>query len=285
MCRDTKKVPRLSVMGVARADWLFAAFFCVVVPYVLEGLNPYVRAQALDDPSVMHPHLPDIVPAPLLVGLSLFLPVVVFLTSHCHAIDSLTLLTFEAFMLGLVEANGLTVTVTNVLKLFVGRPRPHFAAVCVSYVVGSDSQCSGNSLAVREARKSFPSGHSSLAFASAVYTSAYISSRVSLGKCTQQHRRIGRSQPPSAWKMLLVLFPLLLASLVAASRTKDFHHNYDDIVAGSVIGSTISALVFCNRMAVVMPESSVTEFDEIEAHRPQQLFGTLSSNSLQGVST
>lgn len=273
----------MSAMGVARVDWLFAALFCVVIPFVLEGLYPYVRVQALDDPLVTHPHLPDIVPSSLLIILSLVLPTGVFFASSCVASDSFSLLAFEAFMLGLVEANGLTVTVTNVLKLFVGRPRPHFAAVCVSYVVGSETQCSGNAQAVREARKSFPSGHSSLAFAAAVYTSAYLAHRVSLGKCTQQQRRSGNLQSPSAWKLLFVLFPLFLASLVAASRTKDFHHNYDDVLAGSIIGSSISAMVVYNRMASVTSETSASDYGENDARHPQELVPTLSSNSLLGV--
>lgn len=273
----------MSAMRVARVDWLFAALFCVIIPFVLERLNPYVRVQALDDPLVMRPHLPDIVPSFLLIVLSLVLPVGVYLLSSCADSDSFSLLTFEAFVLGLVEANGLTVTVTNVLKLFVGRPRPHFAAVCVSYVAGSETQCSGNAQAVREARKSFPSGHSSLAFAAAVYTSAYLAHRVSLGKCTQQQRRNGNLQPPSSWKLLFVLLPVFLASLVAASRTKDFHHNYDDVLAGSIIGSSVSAIVVYNRMALVTSGSSVPDYSESDARHPQELVPALSSNSLLGV--
>lgn len=273
----------MPAMGVARMDWVFAAVFCAIVPYVLEGLDPYVRVQSLDDPLVMRPHLPDIVPSYFLILLSLLLPIGVFFASVCVCGASFSLLSFEAFMLGLVEANGLTVSITNVLKLFVGRPRPHFAAVCVSYVVGSETQCSGNAQAVREARKSFPSGHSSLAFAAAVYTSAYIAHGLSVGKSPQQQRRIANFQPPSSWKLISVLIPLVLASLVAASRTRDFHHNYDDILAGSLIGSAISALVVYHRMASVTSDATIPEYSENDARHPQEVLPTLSSNSLGGA--
>lgn len=278
-----RRVSRKSAMGVARLDWIFATFFCVIVPFVLERLSPYVRVQALDDPLVLHPHLPDIVPSLLLMVLSLILPVAVFLGSSCVISESFSFLSPEAFMLGLVEANGLTIATTNILKLLVGRPRPHFAAVCVSYIVGSETQCSGNAHAVREARKSFPSGHSSLAFSAALYTSAYLAQCVSLGKPARHQRRISHMQSPSAWKLLLVLLPLLLASFVAVSRTRDFHHNYDDVLAGSVIGSSISALVVYHRMANVTSDTTAPGYDENDARHPQELLPTMSSNSLADV--
>jgi membrane-associated phospholipid phosphatase len=42
--------------------------------------------------------------------------------------------------------------------------------------------------------------------------------------------------------------PPLVAALVAASRTIDYHHNFSDIVAGSLLGCAIAGLAAFNRI-------------------------------------
>jgi diacylglycerol diphosphate phosphatase / phosphatidate phosphatase len=232
------------VMTISRVDWAQALVLCVLLPGVLDRLPPFVRDQPLDDPFVLHPHLPDTVPSLTLLILSLATPIVVLLATAGGPAAAAAAV--EPFMLGLVEANGLTVTITGVLKLLVGRPRPHFAAVCVSYVAGSLRECTGDPRAVAEARKSFPSGHSSLAFSTAVYLAAYLAGVVGFG--AQGARSRGAAPRPTAWKLLALLFFPMLASLVAVSRTRDWHHNYDDIVCGSVVGGAIAGLVAYNRL-------------------------------------
>lgn len=137
-----------------------------------------------------------------------------------------------------------TMIVTDLLKVFVGRPRPYFAAACTAYVSGSFSQCTGDPATVAEARKSFPSGHSSLAFSAAIYVACYLSSVLGVGvACDAQTR-----SAPRAWKIpVLLLFPLS-ACFVAASRTVDYHHNYADVVAGSLLGTAIAVVVAQNRL-------------------------------------
>lgn len=134
---------------------------------------------------------------------------------------------------------------TDLLKVFVGRPRPYFAAICVAYVEGSKSHCTGDAAAVTEARKSFPSGHSSLAFSAAIYLACYISSSVGIGAFGNATTRAELK----AWKSLATLCFPILACFVAASRTVDYHHNYSDVVAGSLIGAAIAFVVVHNRLA------------------------------------
>jgi membrane-associated phospholipid phosphatase len=45
-----------------------------------------------------------------------------------------------------------------------------------------------------------------------------------------------------------MLLPPLVAVLVAASRTIDYHHNFSDIVAGSLLGCAIAGLAALNRI-------------------------------------
>jgi len=139
----------------------------------------------------------------------------------------------------------LTGVVTNILKLAVGRPRPDFVYRCwpdgnvpedaFSHL---DLQCTGDPDVVTEGRKSFPSGHSSFSFATWGFVFLYLS-----GKLGTFHSFSGR--PPSAsWKLLVSLSLVLVPTLIAVSRAADYHHHWQDIVAGSSLGLAISWLVY-----------------------------------------
>lgn len=238
-------------MSVALADWIQGIVLCVFIPAFLEGLPARVVEQPLDDPLVMHPILPDIVHSKLLLLLSFIIPVAIFIVLTPRAAVG----AFQPFFLGCLEANGLTMTITNILKIVIGRPRPHFAAVCISYAEKSLTVCSGNALAVNEARKSFPSGHSSLAFSTAIYTAAYIASAVSLRNTGPR----AADPSPTGWKILAVLACPVAASLVAASRIADYHHNYVDVLAGCLIGASISGLVAFVRLPDVADAAKSVE--------------------------
>lgn len=69
-----------------------------------------------------------------------------------------------------------------------------------------------------DARKSFPSGHSSFAFACMVFVSLYLSGRLHV------FNQNGRGQ---AWRILLVITPIVVAALIAVSRTCDYHHHWE----------------------------------------------------------
>eukprot|EP00184_Porphyridium_aerugineum_P005643 CAMPEP_0184696692 /NCGR_PEP_ID=MMETSP0313-20130426/3907_1 /TAXON_ID=2792 /ORGANISM="Porphyridium aerugineum, Strain SAG 1380-2" /LENGTH=223 /DNA_ID=CAMNT_0027155373 /DNA_START=20 /DNA_END=688 /DNA_ORIENTATION=+ len=78
------------------------------------------------------------------------------------------------FVLAAYEAFTFTLLVTSFLKVVAGRPRPYFATICGdSYDV--DGNCPSIAAAttsvndLNEARKSFPSGHSSFSFSIGVF--------------------------------------------------------------------------------------------------------------------
>ncbi|XP_055642387.1 phospholipid phosphatase 5 isoform X2 [Toxorhynchites rutilus septentrionalis] len=149
----------------------------------------------------------------------------VFVTYFFHTRD---LTDFKCAWLGISLAGTLNGVITQSIKIAVGRPRPDFFWRCFpDGVMNEDMLCSGDHHSIMEGRKSFPSGHSSVAFASLGFISLYL-----FGKLNVFNER-GRGQ---AWRLVVSVVPLLAATMVAISRTCDYHHHWQDVVVGSVIG-------------------------------------------------
>jgi membrane-associated phospholipid phosphatase len=128
--------------------------------------------------------------------------------------------------------------VTNVVKLLVGRPRPNFAARCwpdgVRVGVPGVPVCSGEAHSVREGRKSFPSGHTSLATAGLAYLSFFLLATV---------RPRAAADGGAAWRTTAALSPLLLAMWVGLTRVRDYWHHWSDVATGAALGACIAYTV------------------------------------------
>lgn len=74
-----------------------------------------------------------------------------------------------------------------------------------------------------------------VSFASMCFVSLYV-----MGKLHVFTER-GRGQ---TWRLLLSFIPLMLATLVAVSRTADYHHHYQDVIVGSLIGIVLAYLSY-----------------------------------------
>ncbi|BFF89818.1 phospholipid phosphatase 5 [Drosophila madeirensis] len=129
---------------------------------------------------------------------------------------------------------------TSMLKITVGRPRPDFFYRCFpdgvmvlnssSISDGSsilDFNCTGIASDINEGRKSFPSGHSSFAFASFGLIAYYVGAKL--------HAFDARGRGHT-WRLCIAAIPLIIATLVAVSRTCDYHHHWQDVTVGAIIG-------------------------------------------------
>ncbi|KAL7720030.1 Phosphatidic acid phosphatase type 2 domain-containing protein 1B [Entamoeba marina] len=110
--------------------------------------------------------------------------------------------------------------ITNSFKLFAGRPRPNYWEL---YDAGY----------TYNAYKSFPSGHSSTIFNGMSFLAILIAGELKVF-----------SGNGSLIKLCISALPFVAAGLVALTRTRDYFHHFDDILAGGLIGSVVSIVCY-----------------------------------------
>ncbi|KAK1970015.1 PAP2 superfamily protein [Colletotrichum sublineola] len=153
-------------------------------------------------------------------------------------------------IIGLVFSVLLGTVIQVVTKQLIGGFRPYFLAVCMpdisrattnnatglnavgfEQVMYSVDVCTQpDSKKLKNAMASFPSGHSTAAFASYVYLFLYLNAKL----------KVWADYRPALWKIAITFAPLLGALLIACSLTIDQAHNWYDIVVGSAIGTTVA---------------------------------------------
>jgi membrane-associated phospholipid phosphatase len=130
------------------------------------------------------------------------------------------------------------------LKCLIGGLRPHFLAVCDPDVLPFGQQagtgwtqimydrsiCRGDKHKIDDSLESFPSGHSTAAFAGFVFLFLYLNAKL----------KVFANYHPSYWKLIAVYTPVLGATLIAGALTIDEFHNWYDVVAGAIIGTTMA---------------------------------------------
>jgi len=195
-------------------DWSISAALFVIVEAVTMFVNPFHRYLPPNDPSVTFPQVDDIVSNALLMVLSIVLPIAIFALAQIYLKNGQDC---HHAMLGLFVAISLTNVFTSAVKSAAGRYRPNWYAT-----YNGDEN---------EGRYSFPSGHASNSFAGMVFLSLYI---------TGKFHVFQSDKVVEFWKPLLALSPLIISFFIAVSRTVDYHHNFSDIIAGSLIGTGFS---------------------------------------------
>jgi len=261
----------------------YLADFCFGIILLIIGLSisssePYHRYFQERDPALSYPLVEqESVPIWLLAIIMFVFPVIVMIITQSlwrftpgqwkkrdHANSSYSHFILMPY-LALVEGIGLTTWMTQVLKNFCGRPRPNFFALC-NYQGYRDAIHSGNftlynslttvgvqgdlkhcleqdPAVIRESLYSFPSGHSSSVFAGMTILTLYLLHII------PKHFLRGSLKTESPFRLLPIKMVVMLvcmgtAWLVAGSRTRDYWHNFDDILSGACLGFCVSCFAF-----------------------------------------
>jgi diacylglycerol diphosphate phosphatase/phosphatidate phosphatase len=128
------------------------------------------------------------------------------------------------------------------LKWLIGGLRPHFLAVCKPNIPEITAQETGNGLRqimydrrictgdqdeIDDSLESFPSGHTTAAFAGFVFLYLYLNAKL----------KVYSNYHPAMWKLIAIYAPILGATLIGGALTIDEYHNWYDVIAGSIIGT------------------------------------------------
>lgn len=95
---------------------------------------------------------------------------------------------------------------------------------------------------LKEAVTSFPSGHSTAAFAGFFFLFLWLNAKL----------KVWADHKPAFWKLALTMSPLLAAVMIACSLTIDAAHNWYDIVSGSMIGIIMAVASYRSTYAAVL---------------------------------
>jgi len=189
-------------------DWVINIVMFLIVQGVTYFMAPIKRYLPPNDPTVAYPDMPDIISNFMLFVLSMFFPLLVILLMQIKRRSAHDL---HHAILTLVITILLANTITSALKYAGGRYRPNWLAAQ-----------NGN-----EGHLSFPSGHSSTSFAGMLFLVLYLHGKF---------RIYSHDHSASFSKSILFASPLAVAFFIAMSRVIDYHHNYSDILGGSLIG-------------------------------------------------
>lgn len=226
-------------------DWLttggiFAYFFLVA-----EHALPFNRQFKLNDATLQHPFaVNERVTGHMCLVLATVVPTLVIalvtFSKHRNAKNTAWHV-LQVSLLGLALTISVDGVITDILKCWVGRPRPDFLERCGPTsgtpvdVFVDVSVCTaplGASL-LADGMRSTPSGHSSISFSAFLYLSMWLYGQFQLS----QH-------PRDTHIHVLAGLPLLLASYVALSRVQDYRHHFVDILLGGILGCTIASTIY-----------------------------------------
>ncbi|KAE8153481.1 PAP2 superfamily-domain-containing protein [Aspergillus avenaceus] len=263
-------------------DWVFIVGIALI-GYGFHKVTPNHFPFSLTDASISLPYTEhETVSTAVLVVVALIAPAVVIVAVAVVLIPgSVGVSRSRAWMLKIWEWNagwlGLALAVagafmaTEGLKDLYGKPRPDMLARCDpdlsdvgAYAVGglgglyegaptmvSWEICRnrGDKRLKMDGFVSFPSGHSSFAFAGLTYLSLWLCSKFSIGfpylahspvalDLQGQKREYIRNQgaAPPVYMVLCAFVPTAVAFFISASRWFDYRHHGFDIIFGSVMG-------------------------------------------------
>jgi phosphatidate phosphatase len=239
-------------------------------------IRPVERGFFCDDETIKYPRRLDTVTLTMLVVFTTIITPTIFVVVECitylisrrhqssdtsqqsswlRSAACSAVILYGFFWVGLMT----TLIVTEVGKLTIGRLRPHFFDVCRP--VFNTTACTGYVLEYRcsdiypprlvaEARKSFPSGHSSLSVYMAVFLAYYIQRRL-------------RTPFSQLLRLVVQLSLCSLAVFTCLSRVTDNMHHWSDVTVGALVGvlTAVWTIMFLRKAVTWHTEDSLKVSD------------------------
>ncbi|KAI9315608.1 phosphatidic acid phosphatase type 2/haloperoxidase [Dichotomocladium elegans] len=222
-------------------DWVLVILM-IIVFFSIDNILPYRREFSLQDKTLMYTHKPDdTVPPYALMLTSIVAPM--FFIALISLFYQRSFRDCHSGILGLCLALSMTIMVTDVVKITAGRPRPDFLARCQPHPGAIDppmglsnwTVCTTpiDSAVMRDAFKSFPSGHASFSFAGLGYLSFYLAGKMRLF-----------DERGHTYKIFTIIVPPIVALLIAITRMRDYRHHWQDLLVGGVLGSVCAIFAY-----------------------------------------
>lgn len=233
----------------------------IIVFYALDAIEPFHQHFALQNYTLQYPFaVKERVSIGLALAISTITPAIIIalytlvidgifshrqpqagtLRSHRHVYTLRDRLwELNCGVLGLLLSEGAAFVITTALKNAAGKPRPDLIDRCQPKAGSADPAVFGLSNStictqadhaiLKDGFRSFPSGHSSGAFAGLFYLSLYLAGKL--------HLFDNRGE---VWKTFIVLLPTVGAALIAISRIMDARHHPFDVISGSLLGILVA---------------------------------------------
>lgn len=247
-------------------DFLAIVFTCVIFGLIYLFIPPNQRGFFCDDTSIQYPFRPDTIPMWLLAIYGGVVPIIIFCIVelwvtrpfNCRRgsgeeavkqrrIDYFKTIFHTVFLFVL----GITVCflITEVGKRTIGRLRPYYLTVCnpiwtninctrtvptasgsvviPQYITDHHCNTTATDVELREAKLSFPSGHSSYATYAFIFLFVYFEARLVCPNI-------------QFLKPFLQCLCVATAFFTCLSRVTDYKHHATDVIGGSLIGFCIA---------------------------------------------
>ncbi|PWN21753.1 acid phosphatase/Vanadium-dependent haloperoxidase [Microstroma glucosiphilum] len=233
----------LRLLRAYAGDWILTILLAGTL-WSLNRAYGFRSPFSLDDKSIQYRHIPnERVPTALLIACAFVVPVMLQATVSL-GLSRLDWYDFHQSALGLLLTHGITLTVTTCVKISVGRTRPDFIDRCqppvgavdpVPYGLNSEAICttSLDSALIKDGFRSFPSGHSSAAFAGLTFLTWFLAGHFHLF-----------GDRARVWVSWIVATPPLGACLIAISRLMDNRHHPTDVIAGAILGAVVASSIY-----------------------------------------
>jgi membrane-associated phospholipid phosphatase len=230
----------------------FSLFFSLIDVFERPIPNVEVRISANNtvfsrDPSINYKKMDEQVPMAFLIGAGCGVPVLtnLFLNYVLPKVKRVRVIPHDTrdFLLSLFQSAGLAQLLTQFMKNMTGRFRPCFYDMCgwqKDIIWDGVTNLCTSAKWEKEARKSFPSGHSSFAWSTMLVLTLYLLGRSRLN-CENRSESILRGGRKSL-KLFMCFVPSFFAAWVAVTRSVDNWHHYTDIVTGSIIGAVAACI-------------------------------------------